>query len=64
MSFQKRLLSDEFVILAEMDTPKGVDISELITNARKVKGRVDAVVKNRGQLIRTACRRAGAAGLL
>ncbi len=44
MSFQKRLASGEFVILAEMDTPKGVDISELITHARRIKGRVDAVV--------------------
>ncbi len=44
MSFQKRLTSDEFVVLAEMDTPKGVDISELITNARRIKGRVDAVI--------------------
>lgn len=43
MSFQKRLKSGEFVVLAEMDTPKGVDISELITNARRIKGRVDAV---------------------
>lgn len=44
MSFQKRLLSGEFVVLAEMNTPKGVDISQLITNARRIKGRVDAVV--------------------
>ena len=44
MSFKKRLASGEFVILAEMDTPKGVDISELVTNARRIKGRVDAVV--------------------
>ena len=44
MSFQKRLSKSEFVVLAEMDTPKGVDISELITNARRIKGRVDAVV--------------------
>ena len=44
MSFQKQFLSGEFVVLAEMDTPKGVDISELITNARRIKGRVDAVV--------------------
>ena len=43
MSFKKRLKSGEFVVLAEMDTPKGVDISELITNARRIKGRVDAV---------------------
>ncbi len=44
MSFQKRLSAGEFVVLAEMDTPKGVDISELVTNARRIKGRVDAVV--------------------
>jgi 5,10-methylenetetrahydrofolate reductase len=43
MSFQKRLKSGEFVVLAEMDTPKGVDISELVLNARRIKGRVDAV---------------------
>lgn len=44
MSFQKRLTSGEFLVLAEMNTPKGVDISQMITNARRVKGRVDAVV--------------------
>ncbi|MDY6880499.1 MAG: methylenetetrahydrofolate reductase [Desulfatiglans sp.] len=44
MSFQKRLSRGEFVVLAEMDTPKGVDISDLINNARRVKSRVDAVV--------------------
>ncbi len=44
MRFQERLSAGEFVILAEMDTPKGVDISELVTHARRVKGRVDAAV--------------------
>ena len=44
MSFQKRLTSGEFVVLAEMNTPKGVDISQLMTNARRIKGRVDAAV--------------------
>ena len=44
MSFQKRLTAGDFVVLAEMDTPKGVDISDLVTNARRLKGRVDAVV--------------------
>ena len=29
MSFQKRLSAGEFVVLGEMNTPKGVDISEL-----------------------------------
>lgn len=43
MSFQKRLLTGEFVVLAEMNTPKGVDTSQLVSQARRLKGRVDAV---------------------
>lgn len=44
MSLQKRLLSGDFVVLAEMNTPKGVDTSQLVSNARRIKGRVDAVI--------------------
>ena len=44
MSLQKRLSSGEFVVLAEMNTPKGVDTSQLVSNARRIKGRVDAVI--------------------
>lgn len=44
MSFEKRLQSGEFVVLAEMNTPKGVDISRFMTDARRIKGRVDAAV--------------------
>jgi len=44
MSFQKRLQAKEFVVLAEMHTPKGVNISRMITDARRMKGRVDAIV--------------------
>jgi len=44
MSFQKKLKSGEFVVLAEMNTPKGINISELVTSARRIKGRVDAVI--------------------
>lgn len=44
MSFEKRLQSGDFVVLAEMNTPKGVDISRFMTDARRIKGRVDAVV--------------------
>jgi methylenetetrahydrofolate reductase (NADPH) len=43
MSFQKRLFSGEFVVLAEMNTPKGVDTSQLLSQARRLKGRIDAV---------------------
>ncbi|MFO8084664.1 MAG: methylenetetrahydrofolate reductase [Desulfobacterales bacterium] len=44
MSFQKRLSSGEFVVLAEMHTPKGINISRLVMDARRIKGRVDAIV--------------------
>ncbi len=44
MSFQKRLAAKEFAVLAEMHTPKGVNISRLVNDARRLKGRVDAVV--------------------
>ncbi|MHC1742853.1 MAG: methylenetetrahydrofolate reductase [Syntrophobacteraceae bacterium] len=44
MSFEKRLLSGEFAVLAEMNTPKGVDTSQFVLNARRIKGRVDAVI--------------------
>jgi len=44
MSFQKRLAAKEFAVLAEMHTPKGINISRLVNDARRLKGRVDAVV--------------------
>ncbi len=44
MSFQKKLRSGEFVILAEMEPPKGVDASSMLANAMQVKGKVDAFV--------------------
>jgi len=44
MGFQKKLLLGDFVVLAEFDTPKGVDVSELFSNIIKVKGRVDGVI--------------------
>ena len=44
MTFQKRLASGEFVVLAEINTPKGVDISEMIANAHRAKDRIDAAV--------------------
>jgi len=44
MSFQKRLSAGEFVVLAEMNTPKGVNISKMVLDSRRIKGRVDAVI--------------------
>mgnify|MGYP001111685011 CR=1 FL=1 len=44
MNLRKKLTAGEFVLLAQMETPRGVDISELLTSAQRLKGRVDAVV--------------------
>ncbi len=44
MSFQKKLLFGDFVVLAEFDPPKGVDVSDLFSNIIRVKGRVDGVI--------------------
>ncbi len=44
MSLKEKLASQEFVILAEMEPPKGVDVAEMRANAMRVKGKVDAFV--------------------
>jgi 5,10-methylenetetrahydrofolate reductase len=44
MSLESKLVKGDFVVLAEMNTPKGVDISDLVTNARHLKSRIDAIV--------------------
>ncbi len=44
MSFQKKLLANEFVVLAEMHTPKGVNITRLVDDARRIKGKIDGIV--------------------
>jgi 5,10-methylenetetrahydrofolate reductase len=44
MQLQKKLKSQEFVILAELEPPKGTDVSDLVANATNVKGRVDAFI--------------------
>ena len=44
MRLREKLASDRFVILAEMEPPKGVDVAPMLASATKVKGRVDAFV--------------------
>jgi 5,10-methylenetetrahydrofolate reductase len=44
MSLQEKLDLGEFVVLAEMEPPKGVDCTGMIANAARVKGKVDAFV--------------------
>jgi methylenetetrahydrofolate reductase (NADPH) len=44
MSLREKLASGEFVVLAEMEPPKGVDVSAMAAHASRVKNRVDAFV--------------------
>jgi 5,10-methylenetetrahydrofolate reductase len=44
MTLQTKFSRGEFVVLAEMSTPKGVDISDLVTGARPLKSRIDTIV--------------------
>ncbi len=43
MSFKEQLESGKFVVVAELQPPKGKDLSELIEYADLLKGRVDAI---------------------
>jgi len=42
MHLKSKFDKGAFAILAEMEPPKGVDVSLMLTNANKVKGKVDA----------------------
>ncbi len=42
MQLKRKFDQGEFAILAEIEPPKGVEISTMVTNAMKVKGKVDA----------------------
>jgi 5,10-methylenetetrahydrofolate reductase len=44
MNVKEKLATGKFLILAEMDPPKGVDVSPMVENASRVKGQVDAFV--------------------
>ena len=43
MSFKEQLESGKFVVVAELQPPKGSDLSELVGHADILKGRVDAI---------------------
>ncbi len=44
MTLQKKIAGGDFAVLVEMNIPKGVDISDLVTHVRQLKSRIDAVV--------------------
>ena len=43
MSFKEQLESGKFIVVAELQPPKGTDLSEVYENAERLKGRVDAI---------------------
>ncbi|MFH1985745.1 MAG: methylenetetrahydrofolate reductase [Pseudomonadota bacterium] len=44
MPLNTKLDAGDFVVLAEMEPPKGVDVSAMVNNATRVKGMVDAFI--------------------
>lgn len=44
MGLKDKIEAGEFAVLAEMEPPKGVDVSEMLSNAKRVKDGVDAYV--------------------
>ena len=44
MHLKRKFETGEFAVLAEMEPPKGVDVSPMVTHAMRVKGEVDAFV--------------------
>jgi methylenetetrahydrofolate reductase (NADPH) len=44
MSLKSKFDAGEFVVLVEMEPPKGVDVSQMVEKATRVKGAVDAFV--------------------
>lgn len=43
MKFKERLESGKFVVVAELQPPKGIDLSEVYEHAERWRGRVDAI---------------------
>ena len=44
MPLQEKIRSGKFVVLGELETPKGADFSPLLKSANLARGRVDAFV--------------------
>ncbi|MEJ2157116.1 MAG: methylenetetrahydrofolate reductase [Desulfobacteraceae bacterium] len=44
MGSTQKIGSEDFVVLAEIDPPKGVDVSKMLEQAGRIKGMVDAIV--------------------
>lgn len=44
MQLQSKFDSGEFLYLAEIEPPKGVDVSDMLKNAKQLKGKIDAFI--------------------
>jgi len=44
MALERKLEAGQFVLLAEMEPPKGTDTTRMVSNALRVKGEIDACV--------------------
>lgn len=44
MQFEQLLDSDQFLVMAQLEPPKGTDTSQLLSNAEKLKGRIKAAL--------------------
>ena len=44
MSFNEKITAGEFTLLGEFDPPKGIDFSNMLDCATRIKGRLDALV--------------------
>jgi len=43
MTFKEKIKSDKFIVTSEIGPPKGIDIKDLLEEAKLIKGRVDAI---------------------
>ena len=44
MQFEQLLDSDQFLVMAQLEPPKGTDTSHLLSHAEKLKGRIHAAM--------------------
>ncbi|MDM8525218.1 hypothetical protein QUF80_17745 [Desulfococcaceae bacterium HSG8] len=44
MGLRQKFTQGTFAVLAELDPPKGADVSEMVKNAQRVRGKIDAFI--------------------
>ena len=62
MALQEKIRSKKFLVLAELEPPKGADFSSLLKNANLVRGRIDAfLIPEMANAVLKACSLGGCA---